>query len=222
VPETSRHLKLRVLLLALLEYAYADRHSIGSDQFIYWHAADPKRCLAPDIFVRLGTPQAPIDSWKVWERGAPELAVEVVSEFDRSETSWEKKLARYHELGVRELIRFDPDGAPGSRIRAWDRLEGDLVERIVDADVTACHTLALWWHACPAPGFAVALRLAPDEAGQDLLPTPDEAAERARDEETRARVAAERSRDDEMQARVAAERELAAARAEIERLRGGR
>ena len=56
VPETKRHLKLRTLLFELLELAFAERAAIGCDQFVYWDPTDPKACLAPDAFVRLGQP----------------------------------------------------------------------------------------------------------------------------------------------------------------------
>ena len=90
-----------------------------------------------------------------------------------------------------ELVRFDPDGASGTRIRVWDRVEGDLVERVVENDVTPCRALDLWWQVRDALGFPFALRLSEDEAGERLFLTAQEAAES----------------------------ELAVARAELERLR---
>ena len=44
-------------------HAYADRAGIGSDQFVYWNAADPARGLAPDAFVRFGAPDEDFDTW---------------------------------------------------------------------------------------------------------------------------------------------------------------
>ena len=212
VPETLLHYELRTALYMILKHALAAKACIGSDQFVYWNAKDPKKCLAPDVFVKLGSPFARFDSWKTWERGAPELAVEIVSEFDRFERTFEVRLGRYHELGVLELVRFDADGAPGKRLRVWDRLEGDLVERIVEQDVTPCLTLGLFWQVCTALGFPTALRLSEDEQGERLLPTKDEAADHARQAADQARHAAD-------QARQSAEHALAAALAEIERLK---
>jgi hypothetical protein len=40
-------------------------------QIVYFDASDPARCLAPDLFVRTGVPDAAFGSWKVWERGTP-------------------------------------------------------------------------------------------------------------------------------------------------------
>jgi hypothetical protein len=192
VPETTRHLELRMLLFAVLKLGFSDRAGIGSEQFVYFDASEPSRCLAPDAFLRFGAPHAPFGSWKTWERGAPELAVEIVSDSDAPQLAWERKLERYHAAGVEELLRFDPDAAAGERLRAWDRVQGDLVEREVRGDTTPCRTLDLWWVVCPALGFEAALRLARDAQGRDVLPTREEAAERREEAEAGARVAAER------------------------------
>jgi Uma2 family endonuclease len=169
VPEGKRHLQLRTFLFQLLQFAFARECSIGSDQFVYWNASDPKRCLAPDAFVRLGVPDGLFDVWKTWEHGTPELAVEILSRSDGPDEPWNDKLARYHELGVRELVRFDPQAPAGSRIRVWDRVEDDLVEREVEHDTTPCVPLKLFWIVAPIDGFAVALRLARDPDKTEIL-----------------------------------------------------
>ncbi|XYI02995.1 Uma2 family endonuclease [Sorangium sp. So ce1128] len=191
VRETKRHLEIRTLLYIVLK-TFADRAAIGSDQFVYWSASDPSRCLAPDAFVRLGTPDTPFGSWKTWERGAPELAVEIVSEHDADPQTWADKLRKYHELGVRELVAFDPDAAPGERLRVWDRLDGDLVERVVEGERSPCTVLELHWVVAPAAGQLAALRLARTPDGVELVLTPEEAARRRAEAEQAARVSAER------------------------------
>src|SRR5215212_1434825 len=128
VPEHKRHLELRTLLYRVLG-ALSGEHTIGSEQFVYWDPTDPSQCLAPDAFVRLGVPDSIFGSWKTWERGVPEVAVEIASDSDASAASWDTKLRRYQELGVQELVRFDPDETEGRRLRIWDRIEGQLVER---------------------------------------------------------------------------------------------
>jgi hypothetical protein len=174
MPETKRHLKLRTLLFAVLE-TFAGRASVGSEQFVYWSATDPTKCVAPDAFLRLGTPDTDFDIWKTWERGAPELAVEIVSSSDASDRAVDEKVRRYHEMGVCELVRFDPDAVVGDRVRVWDRVDGDLVERVVEGDRTPCATLHLWWAVVPGAGYPAALRLARDAEGEDLVLTSDEA-----------------------------------------------
>ncbi|MGZ3417859.1 MAG: Uma2 family endonuclease [Polyangiales bacterium] len=177
VPESKRHLKLRTFLATLLELELRGRAAIGCDQFVYWNASNPKRCLAPDVFVRLGTEDSLFRSWKTWEGGAPQLAIEIADRGVRVE-DWAEKLARYHELGVSELVRYDADEPTGSRVRAWDRVEDDLVERVVEGDATPCATLGLHLVIGPHPEIGSALRLARDPAGEELLLTAEEAAQR--------------------------------------------
>ena len=179
VPETKRHLELRTLLYLVLR-TMADEHAIGCDQFVYWDPTDPSRCLAPDAFVRLGVPDSIFTSWKTWERGVPDIAVGIASDSDASELAWDVKLRRYQELGVRELVRFDPDEAPERQVRIWAWVGGELVERTDKQDRHLCRGLSLHWVVVPARGFPAALRLARDAEGCDLVLTPEEREARAR------------------------------------------
>ena len=90
------------------------------------------------------------------------------AEVSISETGWDEKVAAYHELGVEELVRFDPEADEGCRLRAWDRVDEDLTERVVTADRTICRTLGGGWFVGPSPVDAVTLRLA-DELGNPWL-----------------------------------------------------
>ena len=191
VPETKRHLELRTALYQLLKAAFAERAWIGSDQFVYWDPTDPNRRLAPDVLLRRGGPDDTFDNWKVWERGAPEIAVEIVSRSDRPDLPWNEKLERYRRVGVTELVRFDPE-ATQEPLRVWDRVEGDLVEREPDDPrVAECGPLEAWWVVVSHAELGPMLRLARDRTGRDLFPTPDEQRQAAE----RERQAAERERD---------------------------
>jgi hypothetical protein len=82
-------------------------------------------------------------------------------------------------LGASELVRFDPER---SELRIWDYVEGDLVERVlVDGQSAECVPLGLFWAVAPDEESELGLRLARDEAGKDLLPTPEEAARAGRE-----------------------------------------
>ncbi|HLM75151.1 MAG TPA: Uma2 family endonuclease [Polyangiaceae bacterium] len=190
VPEHKRHLELRTLLYLVLGTLIRE-HTIGSDQFVYWDPTDPSRCLAPDAFVRLFVPDSIFGSWKTWERGVPEVAVEIASDSDASEASWGVKLRRYQELGVKELVRFDPEETAEQQLRIWDRVAGELLERTDGEDRHLCRGLKLYWVVVPTLRHPAALRLARDAEGRDLVLTPEESEARAREAETRAREAAE-------------------------------
>jgi Uma2 family endonuclease len=187
VPEGKRHLALRTFLFRVLQFALAPTHSVGSEQFVYWNARDTRQVLAPDVFVKVDVRDSSFGTWKTWENGGvPELAVEIVSPNEGDGVAWDDKLASYHELGVKELVRFDPEAPEGQRLRIWDRVREDLVERQIGADRTPCLTLGLNWIVCPVQGEPVGLRLAND-AGQ-LLEAPEEAAEARAQAESRART----------------------------------
>lgn len=215
IPETNRHLELRTALYHILKREFAARATIGSEQFVYYDPTTAKRKLAPDAFIKLGMPHAPFRVWKTWQHGAPDMAVEVVSDSDVADEAWEQKFERYLAAGIAEVVRFDPDETERS-LCVWDHVEGDLVERArPDDGVFECVSLGLFWVVVPHPSLGRMLRLARDRGGSDLLPTPEEAEQievRAREEAERARQEAEQSRD-QLAAEVAELRKMLAERA---------
>jgi hypothetical protein len=141
-----------------------------------------------------------------------------VSDSDVSPASWDAKLRRYQDLGVLELVRFDPDETEERRLRIWDRIEGALVERTNEEGRYFCKGLKLYWVVVPAPRLPAALRLARDAEGRDLVLTPQESADRAREAETRAREAETRAREAETRAREAEARAREAAEQRVAEL----
>lgn len=176
MPEGKTHLTLRTFLYQLLKFALGPAHSVGSEQFVYFNAADPKKSLAPDAFVKLDVPDTQFSTWKTWERGGPpNLAVEILSPNEDAENDWSDKVARYFECGVSEVVRFDPAAAEGARLRVWDRIDDDLVERVVTFDRTTCVTLNLGWVVTSVAEEPIGLRL--NRANGELVQTAHEAAE---------------------------------------------
>jgi Uma2 family endonuclease len=194
VPEGKEHFELRVLLYQFLVGALGDQVTVGSDQFVYLDAEDPTQALAPDVYVGLSPSAELVSTWKVWERGAPDVAVEIVSDSDARAGVWQKKLDRYRRLGIRELLRFDrrDEARP---LRIWDRVEGRLLEREVPGGPASSLVLGLEWEVVPFGPFRAALRIARDGK---LVPTHVEAralAEQGREAEQRAREAEQRARE---------------------------
>lgn len=173
VPESKRHLEARTLLYEVLRIGFREVAAIGCDQFVYWDPTDPTECLAPDAFVRLGEPDSAFKSWKVWERGAPQLAIEIISDIDERDRDWAGKLAKYARLGVQELVRFDP--ADGEQpVRIWDSIEQDLVERKLSSAHAESQVLHGFWVTIEDPEFGLTLRLSHDAHGKELYPSKND------------------------------------------------
>ena len=187
-----RHHRLCEALYQIVRAAAGLGHTVGADQFVYFDGANPKRCLAPDAFVTLDAPDHDFDSYLVWEEGTPQLAFEVLSPSNTPERwTFEQKLRRYHALGVRELVTFHIEAPVGQRLRVWDRLEHDLVERVVEAERTPCLTLGATLLIAPVavdPGldYPDCLRLARNVDGSDLFLTSEENARLERENAWRA------------------------------------
>jgi hypothetical protein len=168
--ESKRHALICDLVYRLFKDVVGDASAVACDQFVYFDGEDPKNRLAPDAFVKLGVKDSLFDSWKTWELGSPELCVEILSPSDTGEyLPLKTKMTRYRTLGVQELILFDMEREPGSRLRAFDRIDGDLVERVVDAETTPCVVLTnaydarFDWFVAPADDIPLALRLKKDD-----------------------------------------------------------
>jgi Uma2 family endonuclease len=174
MPETAVHLRLRTALFLVLEGRLHGRAFIGSDQFVYWDPTDPRACVAPDAFVRLGGPLTLPPSFKVWEHGAPQLAIEVISRSDARDANQQEKLERYRRCGVAELAFFDPEDDERP-LRLWDLVEGDLVERDLEVPgATFTRTLSAYLRVQPDAELGRALRISDDADGTKVWLTPME------------------------------------------------
>jgi hypothetical protein len=187
---------------------------VGSDQFLYWERFRPQKVVAPDVYVLPGVPRgARIRCLKTWEDGVvPSFALEIISEND-VEGDYRESPGRYDELGVTELVVFDPDHHRASdrvRFQVLRRARGRGLTRVTETndDRVRSRVLGCWIRAV-GKGDKVRLRLAVGARGDTILPTELEA-ERARADAEAARADAESARADAESARAeAAEAKLA-------------
>lgn len=209
------------LLRALIERWYLQQKKpvfVGANQFIYWKQFDPNRKLAPDVFLLPGVqPGIKIDSWKTWETGiVPPLAIEVVSQDYLKD--YRDAPSSYDELGVKELIIFDPDfeTARSERLRfqVYRRVGKRSLVRVeaTNAEHIKSSVLGCFLRSVGADLDTTRLRLATGPEGKTIFPTEAEA-------QHTARVAERAAHEAERAARVAAEAENARLRAELKRLR---
>ena len=194
---------LRPLLEALLKARGLVAH-VGSDQFIYWERGRPDKCLAPDIYVLYGVDQSRvIDSWRVWETDTvPRFALEVVTSDYRKD--YEENIPLYEELGVDELILFDPfPGRNRIRFQIFRRTgaqnksgrPGLIPVTSTDGDRVRSEVLKAWFVAAGA-NHDVRLRVGFDPNGAELLPTASEQAETANRKAAIARLEAGSAKED--------------------------
>jgi hypothetical protein len=110
--ETGVHVAAILLLLELIRRRYAGDGLASAlvNMFLYYEQGNPKKRVAPDVFLTLGvTDDRHRRTFKVWEEGkAPDLIVEVTSKSTKK-VDLGKKFELYRDvLKVREYFLFDP------------------------------------------------------------------------------------------------------------------
>jgi Putative restriction endonuclease len=202
---------------------------VGSDQFVYYKRHNPKKCVAPDVYVLPGVPRdARVKVWQVWKTGiVPSLCIEVVAS-DDAEKDYREAPERYAELGVDELIIFDADHHLSPERVRWQRYRklktrGFVLVESSNGDRIRSRVLRCFLRVV-GEGDEARVRLATGPAGDELVPTEAEA-ERAAKEVERAAKEAERAAKEVERAAKEAERaakEAALGRvAELEALLAG-
>ncbi|MEO7328670.1 MAG: Uma2 family endonuclease, partial [Minicystis sp.] len=192
--ETLLHRDIAEVLRLLLQ-RFADSTGrvgkIGASQFIYWVQFHPEITIAPDVYFLPGvSPTETIDVWKTWETGiVPSFALEVVSKLFKKD--YEVAIQRYDDLGVREVVIFDPlAGRPRSRRVRWQlfrRIKDRGLVRVEATDGDRIHTKELGcWLRMVGHGKAIRVRVATGPAGDTLFPTLDELLAKAETEAARA------------------------------------
>ncbi len=177
---------------------------VGGNQFVYLREGDSELRLAPDVYVIEDEPTRIVDvkSWKLWEHEGkgPALAIEVVSdEYDKDYDP--EQLLRYQMLGVRELVRYDPEFylhpralkfGPRRLLTHWVRNSaGLLMEQPLASKRSARSTLYDFWFV-HQPHRSLRLGVGPE--GQKLWRTDAERATIAEAEVERLRAELERLR----------------------------
>ncbi|WP_337173637.1 Uma2 family endonuclease [Paludisphaera sp.] len=114
--------KWMVTIAEGLEALLADRPDalIACDLLWYFDPEDPRRCIAPDVFVALGRPKAPRHSYKEWIEGhAPQVVFEIHSPSNTA-ARMRRKLETYDGRGVEEYYYYFPED-PSGRLDGWLR-----------------------------------------------------------------------------------------------------
>jgi Uma2 family endonuclease len=193
------------------------RHAhVGSDQYLYWREHDPQACVAPDLYVLPGVRQdIAIGVWKVWETGVvPDLVIEVVGTDPHKD--YDLSPRRYAEIGVTELIVFDPFPGPERTSFAVYRREHGSFRQVESTNDDRVWSKRLTcWVRRVGDAAAMRLRLALGEHGDALFPTGEEAERTAKEQE---RAQKEHERAEKEHERAEKERERAEKEAALRRV----
>ena len=135
IGETAFHYKLAAMLFTLLEQFFAERNDVvvAANQMVYYEKRNPKKWLAPDIFVCFGVENKLRRTFKTWNEGVfPQVVFEIASDSTYENDLGGKRLD-YARLGVEEyyLLDAERDYLPSS-LMAFHREKGRLLSANVE------------------------------------------------------------------------------------------
>ena len=198
--ETDIHAQLMMDLRLTLTNFFRDDPNVyvSSNLLLYYVEGDPRKRVAPDVFVVRGVSKGPRSIYKLWEEDHPPGVVIELSSRQTWREDLQAKWRLYSELGVGEYFIFDPEYDYLDEPLVGYRLEGDQYVNleVVDGRVRS-EVLGL-----ELVDTGETLRLYDPHAGR-FLPTPmEEAALHRAETEARQRAEAETARLREELARL--------------------
>ena len=194
--ETPVHRDVMIDAIQILKRRYANRSDVyvSGDMLMYYEEGNPRKSVAPDVFVVLGASRdEDRDTYLLWrEPKAPDFVLEVTSKSTRRNDRIAKHTL-YESLGVAEYFLYDPKAEylnpplQGFGLRRGRYVPLEAMPSPDGAPVLYSEVLGLSLHA-----RARALRLRDPATGEDLLTSEEESAARraaeAENAELRARL----------------------------------
>ena len=211
LPLAENEWQLRAIhdAFGVLDVRYRDRPDVYvvGDLLIYYEEGNPRRSVAPDVFVVFGAVKHRRNVYKLWEEPkSPDFVLEVASE-----NTWREDLGRkrtlYAELGVREYWLFDPrDEYFDPPLQGLVLREGTYraLPALVDSGARKIRSEVLGLDLCAQSGV---LRFRDPATGQYLKTHPE--ATRSEVEATAALAEERAARDEATKALRAAEARIA-------------
>ena len=195
--ETDVHRNLLSGLVFTLTSFFSDTPDVyvSGNLLIYYVEGDPRKRVAPDVFVVRGVGNHQRRIYKLWEEGHPPDVVIELSSRQTWREDLQEKWRLYEQLGVHEYFIFDPEYDYLDTPLVGYRLHAEGRYAPLEVENNCLHSEALHLDLVDT-GETLRLR---DPRTGGFLPMPIE----------------------EVEARRQAEAEVARLRAEIERLRGG-
>ncbi len=125
--ETDVHISLMSDLRYILLDFFRDEPDVyvAADLLLYYVEGEPRRRVAPDVFVARGVGKHSRRIYKLWEEGGPPETIFEISSRQTWREDLQEKWRLYEQLGVREYFIFDPE---------YDYLDTPLVGYRLDTD----------------------------------------------------------------------------------------
>ena len=109
--ETDKHRKLMVDFIQMLEHHFREVNNVyvSGNLLIYYEERNPRRSIAPDVFVVFGVGKKPRRTYLTWEEGStPDFVLEVASPSTYQHDFGPKKKLYASVLAVKEYYIYDP------------------------------------------------------------------------------------------------------------------
>ncbi len=107
--ETTLHRLVMSDMIEGLERRHVDVGDVwvGGNLLLYYRKGDRRKSVAPDVLLARGVEKWPRRTYLLWEEKPPALIFEITSRSTADEDTGFKK-GLYEQLGVAELVLFDP------------------------------------------------------------------------------------------------------------------
>ena len=214
---------------------------VGVDSFIYYREGEPRKFVAPDVYVVFGVDRIPQRrSFYTWREGTvPAVVFEFLSDSTANQDRHEKVQLYLIDMEVKEYFIHQPELKKSSEFRGWRRSHsGGIVEIAPDEQGGLfSESLNLWlqWEECEngvrllrpylPDGTPITTSMEEHHLRLEAEAMAAEEAKRRRESETIAREAIQRQQEAETLARAEAQRRQEEsqrrrkAEAELERIR---
>ncbi len=129
--ETDQHRKLMVDFIQMLEHHFQEANDVyvSGNLLMYYEEGNPRKSVAPDVFVVFGIGKKPRRTYLTWEEGnTPDFVLEVASPSTYQHDFGHKKQLYASVLAVKEYYIYDPYGDITPSFIGYRLVDGEYQE----------------------------------------------------------------------------------------------
>ncbi len=227
--ETELHRDVMIDFIQMLDDYFQERLDVhvSGNLMVYYEQGNPKKSVAPDVFVVFGVEKKRRNNYLLWKEGkGPDFVLELSSKKTYRTDLNQKKTLYGQVLKVSEYFLYDPNHQYlNPPLQGYRLMEGDYVEILPVGGRLPSRVLGLELGLKPDgelglyPPQTNIWLLSPRERAEQAEAKAEQAEAKAEQAEARAEHAQAKAQQ-ETEARQRAEVELAQLRAELQRFQG--